>query len=151
MAIDNQNMDDATQAYWQQYIDILKPLLRIQDWNVILCREAPENESHGACIGCFFGQKKAEMNLNLRHFYGLSPFDQKVTIVHELMHLHTHRQKDVVRKFCESQDESTHSFFWDMYYEEYEEMSELLAQVIAPFMPDPEVVVGELPTTIVSY
>lgn len=151
MAIDNQNMDDATQAYWQKYVDILQPLLRLRDWDVTVCRERPDNESHGASIGCFYGQKRAELCIHMQHFNGLSDYDKKVTIAHELMHLHTARTKDFVRTFCDTQSEETHGFFWSVYYEAFEEETETLAQIIAPFLPDPDVVVGPYPTSPVSY
>ena len=152
MASTTQNMDDATQEYWQSYINILKDHMKLRDWEVILVRDAPEKDSWEACIGVFFGQRWAELCLNLPLFLTRTPAEQKATIVHELLHLHTEGTKDLIHKWCsEGEENQTNRFFWNVYYEKYEIETETLALILSPWLPDPEVQIGDPPHTMAGY
>jgi len=142
-------MDDATQSYWQSYIKELQNHMRLRDWDILLVRDAPEKESWVASVGIFYGQRRAELCLNLPIFLAMTPHERKATIVHELLHLHTEGSKDLVKKwYTEGEESQTNRFFWEVYYEKYEIETETVAQILASWLPDPEVIIGEPPLTM---
>lgn len=147
----SQNIDDATLAYWQSYVNAVKDQMGLRDWVIELQRDAPPDDTHIACIGILYGQKRARLHLDFPCFLAQTPFSRKVTIIHELLHCHTEHLDEFVRDFCNEQDEGTHGFFLRRYQRESEQWVETMSQIIAPWMPDFDLVLGDPPETSLGY
>lgn len=124
------------QTFWQAYVDHLKAFMRLQDWTVTVTDHAPENPDHVASIDPFYGRQVAAICLS-RGFTTATPEEQRQTIVHELLHLHTNRTKNVFYRIIEGRTEGWLRLGAEFHNEATEYTTDIIADILAPFLPLP--------------
>lgn len=124
--------------FWQSYVDQLREPLRLLDWTVTVSDQAPVNPDHAASVETLYGRQMATICLS-RDFLTDDPEEQRQTIVHELLHLHTNRAKNVFSRIVEGRTEGWLRLGGDFHREAIEYTTDILADIIAPFLPLPVV------------
>lgn len=147
----SQNVDDETHSYWQNVTDRLKNELGLKDWVIELQRNGPADETCIAEIGVFYGQRRARLYIDFQCFMAQTPWNRKVTMIHELLHCHFDQRDAMVYDFVNTQQESTHEFFYKTYKRHSEELVETMSQIVGVWMPDFELILGDPPTNSLGY
>ena len=125
-------MDDATHTFWQSYIHDIADLVRLRDWDIVLTRKPPENDSAGASNATFYGRKYAEIQLSAE-FFAMTPRQQRHIVAHELLHCHFENQWESVR-LHPLED----AYFWAVFKRETELLIDTMAVVVCEFLPLPD-------------
>lgn len=113
----------------QLYIDQIKQLLGLGQWDIFL--SAASSEPHtNASVHPVYGRRVVPIAVN-RDWWSYSPADQRNTIVHELLHVVHNSQTEVVRT------SPTAGWMWRTFERETELMVDHLAGVIDQFVPMP--------------
>lgn len=79
-------MDRERRLYWGRYLRVLADKMELRDWTIGTMHRPADDGKAASCV-CTYGQKKINVFLGLR-FDDDSPEEQRVTLVHELLHAH---------------------------------------------------------------
>lgn len=71
----------------QAYVDQLRPILRLADWEIVVSDDRPDDENALAEIQITYGRKNARLGLKA-DWDERSLESQRHTLVHELIHCH---------------------------------------------------------------
>ena len=129
-------MTDDQIQYWNDYIHTIREHLRLRDWNLLLGTSVPDNTDHLACITPTYGRQVARIELS-HAFLTDTPENQRQTIVHELLHLHTNRAANVLDRVIDGRSEGWLHLSKEFHTEAIEYTTDILADIIAPFLPLP--------------
>lgn len=129
-------------AYWQGYIDTMKPLLRLQDWNVTLTNDSPSGDDATAAIWTSNDYHTAKMYL-CGTWEALASDEQRESIVHEFVHIHLCRLSMFTHKVSAQLGGQAQGLADEMHEHFLEAATDELARVIAPFLPLPPAIEPE--------
>lgn len=118
------------------YVLMLQDPLHLLDWNVEVLTLLPDDPDISACIRTTVGRKQAAI-LVADRFFETPPEEQRQTIVHELLHLHTNLALDVFRMIQQARTEGWLALGAIMHENAIEHTTDALADVIAPFLALP--------------
>lgn len=128
-------MTDEQRAYWQGYVDTLKPIMRLWHWRIDLGTESAAEGSdaslwmsddyHTACL--YFSPEWETFDRD----------KQRDAIVHELIHVHLARMGVCGKKIVAQLGGQAKELADEMQTHFLEAATEELARVIAPFLPLP--------------
>lgn len=113
----------------QMYIDQLKHLLGLSQWDVFLSA-TPSDPTTNASMHPVYGRHVCPVSVN-RNWWTYTPEVQRNTIVHELLHIVHNRQTEVIRTAPSSM------WQWRTFERETELMVDHLAGVLDQYMPWP--------------
>lgn len=88
-------MDEERRRYWQAYVDELRQLMELRDWEVRLEREPTNRDEAFANVECLYGRKLAALKLS-EDWEEHPPEAQRWAIAHELIHCHLTHAADLV-------------------------------------------------------
>jgi hypothetical protein len=126
-------VNDARHAAYTAYLRLLAHHLNLTDWVIVLERAHHLGSSY-ARIEINHHKKEAGVTLS-ENFWGWTPEQQRKTLVHELLHLHTARLCRVMTRLHDQHDTDLVRYAEKALDEEEEIVIEQLARVIAPLMP----------------
>lgn len=119
------------------YIGRIVCAMNLRDWDISVDRHALHDDNDRMAQGAFIGHMK-RVELTFRaDFIGLSKDEKRLTIVHELIHLHTHslwRQVEIAIKRLTS--ETGFDVAFSMLEHLNEKSTEELARTLAPLLPE---------------
>jgi hypothetical protein len=128
-------MTDEQRAYWQAYVDEIKPIMRVSDWRIQVSDEPAEP---GNDAQMWFKQNQPSVTLRLCADFDARPRDeQRVIVAHELLHCHTHHPWETVNRITDLLGRKAESIADESFCAQMEFMVDQLAFVIAPFLPLP--------------
>ena len=113
----------------QLYIDQLKHLLGLSQWDVFLSDTASD-EGTNASVHPVYGRRVCPIAVN-KDWWSYSPRVQRNTIVHELLHIVHNAQTEVIRTSPQT------VWMWRTFERETELMVDHLAGVLDRYMPWP--------------
>lgn len=113
----------------QLYIDQLKHLLGLSQWDIFLS-SASSDPTTNASVHPVYGRRVAPISVN-KNWWAYSPKDQRNTLVHELLHVVHNAQTEVIRTT------PTSMWMWRTFERETELMVDHLAGIIDRHMPMP--------------
>ena len=131
-------MDDATFAFWQEYVREIADLFDLKDWDVILSRQNPESESAWASNYTYYGQRRCDIHLHADNFFVEPPENQRRIVIHELLHCHTDNVFEASRIYLSGKEGDEASLFERYFKQQSEWMVDSLATAIAKHFPLPE-------------
>lgn len=121
---------------WQAYVDQLRPILRLADWEVRVSPLTCEDDNL-ATISPTFGQKRASIRL-CDGWADLEPEVQRCTIAHELIHCHLHAPLEMATEDIEHfMSAGEKEMFTRGFRRTVEYAVDGLADTLAPFLPLP--------------
>jgi hypothetical protein len=126
--------------YWAAYIADVQGRMKLGDWEVVLQRQTARAGAE-ASMGFFGSVRRGWMYLG-KDFEKNSRTEQRITIVHELVHCHMHPLRSYLQVQLDSggDDYNRHRdyVFITLGHDSHEEyIVEDLARIIAPSMPLP--------------
>lgn len=113
----------------QLYIDQLKHLLGLSQWDAFLSA-TPSEDTTNASVHPVYGRRVVPIAVN-RNWWSYSPEVQRNTLVHELLHVVHNAQTEVIRTA------PTSVWQWRTFERETELMVDHLAGVLDQYMPWP--------------
>lgn len=113
----------------QLYIDQLKVLLGLGQWDVFLSATASDDGTN-ASVHPVYGRRVCPIAVN-KDWWSYSPRVQRNTIVHELIHIVHNAQTEVIRTSPQS------VWMWRTFERETELMVDHLAGILDEYMPWP--------------
>jgi len=117
-----------------KYIRWVADEMELRDWHIDLMRESAEKGTL-AQVHPTFGRKHVEVRFCAR-FRALPPEEQRNTVVHELVHLHTAAMQSQVEKDLEQHlAQGTDRVFFDSFQRNLEYAVDGLANALAKHMP----------------
>jgi hypothetical protein len=128
-------MRDAQHAAYTGYIREMADRLLLRDWVVELGRESTDEGSR-AQIAINRERNMGTVTLCDRWFIR-TPEEQRTTIVHEMLHLHSARLCRVMTRLQDEVEGDGVRYAANAHNEEEEIMVDALARAIAPFLPLP--------------
>jgi len=129
-------MNDAQHAALSAYIRDLADVLHLRDWEISLSRTISDTGHYRAEISLH--QQKDEAIIELAEsWFGRTREQQRRTLVHELLHIHTSRLCRVMTRVSTQIGSELMTYLESTHGEEEEIVIERLARVIAPMMPLP--------------
>ena len=129
-------MTKRQQKKLQRYIDRLRPMLGLADWEVFV-RPDPTEEGHLATIYPIWGCRAANLRFD-SDFCEKDPAYQRETCVHELLHCVHAQTQHQVEFVLPNHMEAGAELFGAMYEQANEYAIDGLAVAIAPLFPLPE-------------
>jgi hypothetical protein len=130
------SMTDEQRAYWQAYVDDLKPLLRLWHWQITVKPDVSPSDGADAAAWVSDDYHTAELYF-CDAWAEQAPDDQRETIVHELVHIHLGRLNMFGKKLTSQLGGQAGGLADEMRLHFLETATEELARVIAPFLPLP--------------
>lgn len=130
-------MTDDQYAFWTAYVRAIADQLGLRDWNVIINRDIPETDFR-ACAHPARGRRSGGITLAQLFFNG-SPEEQRQTIIHELLHMHTDDVDTAVFHVKEQLGSDVLHVLFTTVRDRIEFVVDNVATAIAPFYPLPEV------------
>lgn len=129
-------MNDAQHAAWLAYIREIANTLLLHDWDITLSRAISESSIYRAEIALH--RERDEANIELSDvWFGRTPEQQRQTLVHELLHIHTTRLCRVVTRLHERLGSDVTTYVENAHDEEEEILVDRLARILAPYLPLP--------------
>ncbi len=129
-------MNKKRTAEIQAYVDQLRPILRLADWEVSVDGSVPDDDDTQAHISVTYGRKNAVIGLAV-DFDERSRDGQRHTLVHELLHCHLDR----IRIGFINHHRRFDDIGWDTArqsaIDEIEWATDALADAMAPLCPLP--------------
>lgn len=113
----------------QMYIDQIKDLLGLGQWDVFLSLAASD-EATNASVHPVYGRRVVPVSVN-KDWWSYSPEKQRNTMVHEMLHVVHNSQTEVIRTA------PTSVWMWRTFERETELMVDHLAGVLDQYMPMP--------------
>jgi hypothetical protein len=128
-------MDDATYATELRYLRTLSDLLGLRDWHITLSRASADTDNR-AQVSIHRGKDEADVTLSAA-WLSYSPEQRRLTLCHELLHMHTGRLCRVVTRLHNMIDEPALEYARKAHDEEEEIVVQRLARILAPYLPLP--------------
>lgn len=132
----NTGMDDATRGQWQAYARQLADRMGLRDYLVTISATIADDGTSGASCQCTYGRRSIRIWLS-HYFFGLTPEQQRWTVVHELCHAIMRPVADLTHKNFENETKERHVLFYTLHKEAEEQAVDHFALVIAESMPLP--------------
>ncbi len=129
-------MNDAQHAVLSGYIRDLADAMGLRDWSISLGRYISDTGEYRAQITLHRQKDEAEVELS-EAWFGRTPEEQRQTVVHELLHIHTARLCRTLTRFTEQVGGELATYLAKEHDEEEEIVIERLARVLAPYLPLP--------------
>ncbi len=124
------------QAEIQAYVDELQPILRLTDWKIDVRTDHIENDSILASITCTYGQRHANLRVS-DDFGDHSLVDQRIALVHELLHCHLNRIRVSALNTFTRLGHDAYEVAKAQIGDEIEYATDAIAQALAPLCPLP--------------
>lgn len=122
----------------QGYVDEMRPLLGLAEWEVSVSDQPTVEEAHVATIYPVWGTRQANVRFS-KTFFTHAPSFQRETVIHELLHCvfaQTQHQVEFILPQHAS-DEHVGALFHAMWDQAHEYAIDGLAVAIAPRFPLP--------------
>lgn len=111
--------------------------LELRDWTVHVMRGDPHNPNHGAAMEAVYGQRVVRVWIRA-DLFDYPPAEQRQTLVHELVHVHTSAMAAMVRETLPGQmAPQAHEVFEREFTRQVEHAVDALAEAVAPRFPLP--------------
>lgn len=120
----------------EEYLRVLQPLLGLQQWTITVEEEPPASKDHLASNWRYAHSWNAHIRFADRHFTS-PPEEQRITAIHELLHLHTMDLHAAVDNTLEWLDHTPREWARERLDHEHEKVIDALSRVLAPLMPLP--------------
>jgi hypothetical protein len=132
-------MNDAQHEATTNYLRRLADLMTLRDWEILLLRELPNNDSSWAEIEVCRTHDTAWVKVSWPEFYLVrTPEQQRETLVHELIHIHLDRPDAIMCDLTAMFPENTaNQFAKDQHKNAIEFSTHRLTRALAPFLPLP--------------
>lgn len=131
---DKYGWTDSRRRYTIAYLAKLQLIMRLADWEIVVNFEQNADEDCLAEIKAVEQQRRAELVFG-KQFFTISAFDQRQTLVHELMHLHTANMEEMTREAIEAgMGKRAVKAFGGAFMCESERVVDALADVVAPLL-----------------
>lgn len=130
-------MTDEQFAFYSAYIKTLAEHLLVADWEIELLRDTPSSPQAWASVQIAPSQNYAGIRVAFPAFFQQSPDDQRLYLVHELMHIHLERMRHLVNDLATESDDQAVRFAAKLYNNQNEISNHNLARVFAPILPLP--------------
>lgn len=131
-------MNDAQFAATQGYLEQLQRLILLSDYEIHLKRE-PAHEGCWASVVVGDERHAAWVRVAWPEFYDeLTPEDQRLYLMHELVHVIADGPDRVLRAFADRRpDDEAAKYAKEHHHTEVEFMTHKLARILAPLAPLP--------------
>lgn len=127
-------MSKRDRAELERYVRAIADELELRDWTIAIADDPCDDETEGTA-DCVYGQRHLTIALH-RHFRERHPFDQRETIVHELIHAHTKVCWQMVQlDLAELIGKPAYYVFCDSFRRAMEYSIDALSKAIARHMP----------------
>ena len=120
----------------QSYVDSLKPLLRLTDWVIDTNADATLGDLTAAEIHFANGRCGARVDF-ATDFWDRTPDEQRVIVVHELVHCHFRGTQDAMDTVADQLGNEGRTFACAMHQRAVEHGTDAVALALAPFVPLP--------------
>ena len=121
-----------------KYLGALAKQMRLSEWDIFLRAEPCEDSSHAATVSCVPGRKIANIQLSA-DWFETEPEAQRHVLVHELIHIHSDHEFQLIEDTLPGQLGSSAYFTFEKAYRNLHEHSvDALASILAPHFPLPE-------------
>lgn len=132
-------MNDEELSFWQEYVRAAADKLGLREKRITVKREEPKDDDAVACVWTLPSVEHAYVYLS-QHFRLVSaPEDQRATVVHELLHIHTATVDAHVRWAVNRlEKDSLLDALPSLIEEDIEALVDRLSYVLAPLIPLPE-------------
>ena len=121
----------------QRYIDRLRPMLGLTDYEVVLKEDPPENAGNDADHKSIPACHTSVFRVSPR-FFTFDPEYQREIIVHELLHcVHNQPQDQIRHVLPEYLDGNAGNVFVDLWFQSHEYAIDKLYVAISGFFPLP--------------
>lgn len=128
---------------WQnlaEYIGEIKAGLELYNWSINL-QHAPCSKKHAGTISPIYGRYYATLNLS-RYWPKYSAYEQKHTIIHELLHLYFFDTQSAIGRLENIAPEDVYGLIWSEHTERLEYAIDMLASTLCKQFPDPPPING---------
>lgn len=120
-----------------KYLRRLADKLELRDWTVHLMHAEPHNPNHGAAMEATYGQRHVRVWIR-SDLFDYSPEEQRQTLVHELVHVHTSAMVAMVRETLPGQmAPGAHEVFEREFTRQMEHAVDAMAEAVAHHLPLP--------------
>lgn len=131
-------MTKRRQRALQRYVDSIRPMLGLSDWEVVVKSEPPDDPSHDASHQSVYGCKLSLLRVS-DQFWAYKPDQQREVVVHELLHAVFAAPQDQVRNILPTHLRGRGGVvFRDMWFQAQEYAIDQLAVAIGRHFPLPE-------------
>jgi Zn-dependent peptidase ImmA (M78 family) len=129
------SMTDEQRAYWQAYVDEVKPIFRLWQWRIDVSTDRAHDDADATT---WISNDYQTACLYLCDGWDMKSRDsQRETIAHELVHVHLSRLSMFAEKIANQLGGQAEGLADEMVGHFLESATEELARVIAPFLPLP--------------
>ena len=138
---------DLTPDDWDgiaQYLAYLCRELRLTHWTIHLSQH-PTKKRHAGSIAPVYGRKHATLFLS-RFWPRYDAYEQKHTLIHELLHLYFFDTQSAVGRLEQTLDPCAFHLVWESHTEALEFAVDALADVLAARLDDPPALSISAPT-----
>lgn len=118
------------------YIATLQPLMRLQQWEIVVHDDPTEDEDYVASINRDSRSWRANVRFGDVHF-GHSREEQRLTVVHELTHIHMMTLDRAAKDATFCLDPTSWRRLDERIDHELEMTTDAISRTIAPFLPLP--------------
>ena len=131
---DKYGWTDSRRRYTIAYLAKLQLIMRLADWEIVVNFEQNADEDCLAEIKAVEQQRRAELVFG-KQFFTISSYDQRQTLVHEFMHLHTALLEEMTREAIDAgMGKRALKAFGGAYMCESERVVDGLADVLSPLL-----------------
>lgn len=128
-------MTDTEWTVLAQYLRSCADKLGLRDWTIRLLHDRPNSPETHAHTECVYGRKLAEIKV-CRDFREQDPEEQRHTIIHELLHLHTDAADSIVNnEIREALGKQTGYVAYEAHHRAIEIAVDDIATAIAQYFP----------------
>lgn len=124
---------DAVRAYVRD----LLPLLRLSHWEIEVQDQPPQNEQADANCWTSNNCYVAKLRFSDRHFAATAS-EQRVTVVHELLHIVTSEWECACRDIIDGLDPTAQMWARERYERSMERAIDMLSRILAVALPLPK-------------
>jgi len=122
----------------QRYVNKLRPMLGLRDWEVVVKQEPPDNPSHDASHQSVMGCRLSLIRVADR-FWTYTPEQQREVILHELLHCVFAPTQDQIRHILPSHLRGRGGeVFREMWFQSQEYAIDQLSVALGRHFPLPE-------------
>lgn len=118
------------------YIATLQPMMRLQQWKITIEEETTEDPDYVATINRTASSWSAFIRFGDVHF-GHSVEEQRLTVVHELTHIHLMAFDTAASDGRNTLDPTSRQWAYERVRYELEMATDALSRVLAPLLPLP--------------
>jgi hypothetical protein len=117
-----------------KYVSAIAVTLGLRDWTLSFPEDPPENDDAIASVECIYGRRMASVRFDA-DFLSFSCEDQRVAVLHELIHVHFWHRRQATKDALEGIGREAREIAFDAITLGDEYGTDAVADAIAPFFP----------------